>query len=53
MKCQTCKTVMKCVDDVNEVTQRIDFEECPKCKSTAEIYYGNNGEYVDRIIWKR
>ena len=53
MKCHTCKTEMKCVNDVNEEIARIDWLECPKCKSTAEVHFGNHGEYVEKIIWKR
>jgi Zn finger protein HypA/HybF involved in hydrogenase expression len=53
VKCITCKTKMKCVDDVNNIHTRIDWEECPKCKSKAEIIYGNNGEYINKIVWIR
>ncbi len=53
MKCLTCKTEMKCIDDVNEIHARIDFVECPKCKSKADIIYGNNGEYIKKVIWRR
>lgn len=53
MKCVTCKTNMKCEDDVNDINVRIDWEYCPKCNSVAEIHYGNNGEYVTKVIWKR
>lgn len=53
MKCFTCKTVMKCIDDVNDISTRIDFVECPKCNSKANIIYGNNGEYIDKVEWFR
>jgi Zn finger protein HypA/HybF involved in hydrogenase expression len=53
MKCHTCKTQMKCTDDVNDQTVRVDWFECPKCHSTSEIHYGNNGEYIEKVIWKR
>lgn len=53
MKCITCKTKMKCEDDINEISIRVDFEYCPKCGSVAEIVYGNNGEYVEKVTWKR
>lgn len=53
MKCFTCKTEMTCVDDVNDISIRIDFVQCPKCNSYAEIHYGNNGEYIKEIVWKR
>lgn len=53
MKCITCKTQMKCVSDVNNISVRIDFVECPKCGSKADIIYGNNGEYVDKVNWRR
>lgn len=53
MKCITCKSEMICKDDVNDVNTRIDWVECPKCGSKAEIEYGNNGEYITRVIWTR
>lgn len=53
MKCITCSTIMKCVSDVNDISTRIDFVECPKCHSKANIIYGNNGEYISEVNWKR
>lgn len=53
MKCITCKTEMKCIDDVNEISTRIDWLECPKCKSKAEVTFGSNGEYIEKVIWDR
>ena len=53
MECLTCHTQMKCVDDVNEVSTRIDWEECPKCHSKAEIVYGGNGKYIEKVNWER
>ena len=53
MKCFTCKTEMICEDDVNDIIVRIDWEKCPKCGSKAEIDYGEQGEYVNKIIWER
>jgi len=53
MKCITCKTIMVCFDDVNEISTRIDFVKCPKCSSTADIMYGNNGEYINQVNWRR
>ena len=53
VKCLTCKTEMMCIDDVNDIGTRIDWVECPKCKSKAEIQYGNNGEYILKVIWTR
>lgn len=53
MKCFTCKTEMICVNDVNDISNRIDWVECLKCGSHAEIVYGNNGEYITQIKWKR
>jgi Zn finger protein HypA/HybF involved in hydrogenase expression len=44
---------MKCVDDVNDISVRIDFVECPKCGSKADIIYENNGEYVKEVNWRR
>jgi hypothetical protein len=53
MKCHTCKTRMECTSDVNEINIRIDWLECPKCKSTSEVHFGNNGEYIEKAIWNR
>jgi ssDNA-binding Zn-finger/Zn-ribbon topoisomerase 1 len=53
MKCFTCKTKMVCFDDVNTISIRIDFVKCPKCGSEADIIYGNNGEYINRVDWRR
>lgn len=40
------KTVMKTIDD----TSVIDLLECPKCKSKAVVTYGNNGEYIVKVV---
>lgn len=53
MECITCKETMKCVNDVNDISIRIDWLECPKCKSTAEVIYGANGKYITKVTWKR
>jgi len=53
MKCITCKTIMVCFDDVNEVSTRIDFVKCPKCGLSADIIYSNNGEYISQVNWRR
>lgn len=53
MRCFTCKTEMKCYNDVCEEGARIDFVECPKCQSRADIIYGNRGEYINRVLWFR
>ena len=53
MECYTCHEQMKCVDDVNEISIRIDWFECPKCKSKADVEYGQNGKYITKVTWKR
>lgn len=53
MKCFTCKDEMKCIDDANDLGVRIDWYQCPRCNSKAEVNYGNGGEYIDKIIWER
>lgn len=53
MKCLTCQSPMICIDDVNDISARIDFVICPKCGSVADIYYGNNGEFIKEVLWKR
>lgn len=44
---------MKCIDDVNGAQVRIDWFECPKCKSQAQVNYGNRGEHIESVQWKR
>jgi hypothetical protein len=44
---------MICCDDVNDISARIDWVKCPKCGSKAEIEYGNHGEFINKVIWKR
>ena len=53
MKCHTCSTKMQCYDDVNDISTRLDFVKCPLCGSEATIQYGNNGEYIIRVEWRR
>jgi len=53
MECLTCHTQMKCVDDVNDISIRIDWVKCPKCGSAAEIQYGDNGKYILKVTWAR
>ena len=53
MKCYTCKSKMKCYDDMNNVNYRADLFKCEKCKSEAYVEYGNNGEYIKKVEWKR
>lgn len=50
MECLTCKTQMECVDDVNEISTRIDWLECPKCGSKAEIQFGDRGKFIEKVI---
>lgn len=50
MECLVCKTEMKCINDVNYTSTRIDWLKCPKCGSVAEIEYRNNGEYILQFI---
>lgn len=53
MECITCKTEMICENDVNDISNRIDWLVCPKCNSVAEIRYGGNGKYIEKVIWDR
>jgi DNA-directed RNA polymerase subunit RPC12/RpoP len=53
MECLTCKTKMECTDDINDISTRIDWVECPKCGSTAEILYYENGKYIKQVLWNR
>lgn len=53
MECFTCKTKMDCFNDVNDISIRIDWVKCPKCNSEAQIDYGQNGKYIEKVLWKR
>lgn len=53
MECITCKTEMKCINDVNEMSARIDWLKCPKCGSKAEIIYAYHGRYIAKVTWQR
>lgn len=47
MKCLQCQSEMKCVNDVNDISTRIDWLKCPVCGSTGTIIY-NGGMGPDR-----
>jgi len=53
MECLTCKTIMKCTDDVNDISTRIDWLVCPKCGSQAEIEYDPLKGYKLKVVWTR
>ncbi len=53
MKCFTCKEEMKCYDDINDISVRIDFVKCPKCNSMAEIIYHPINGYILKVDWER
>lgn len=52
MNCLNCNTPMLCVDDVNDTSIRVDFECCPECGAKADIYYGDNGGYILKVVWE-
>ena len=41
MDCIVCGSKMNCVDDVNDISTRIDWFKCPLCNTNAEIIYSN------------
>ena len=53
MICHCCNEQMKCVDDVNEISTRIDWMRCPKCNSFAEIEYDTSSHKIIQVVWKR
>lgn len=53
MTCLCCGEQMKCVDDVNNNTTRLDWERCPKCNSFAEIEYNVHNGNIETVLWKR
>jgi DNA-directed RNA polymerase subunit RPC12/RpoP len=53
-ECMTCHERMVCVDDVVTQSLRLDFLECPKCKSRAEVEYNSYGTcYIKGFKWWR
>jgi hypothetical protein len=53
MDCITCKTPMKCYDDVNDISVRIDWVICPKCGAKAEIHYDPQKHCIIKVIWEK
>lgn len=54
MKCLECGEEMLCVDDVNDISTKIDFLKCEKCGATAEITYDNNiQKRKEMVVWKK
>ena len=54
MKCLECGTEMKCADDVNTISTRIDWGKCPKCGATVEIEYFSGVDLkLKRVLWER
>lgn len=51
MNCFKCQSEMKCYDDINYDTIRIDFEKCPVCNSKAEIRYNIHDRNISKVIW--
>jgi len=52
MQCLTCGEQMKCYNDVNDISVRIDWEQCPKCGSWSQIEYNSKGQQ-ERVLWLR
>jgi len=53
MKCFTCKTEMKCTNDVVYDLRRIDWLICPKCGSVSEIIYDIKDNFITGVTWYR
>lgn len=53
MECITCKEKMVCYDDVNATHARIDWLNCPKCESKAEVNYSVTKGYITKVTWTR
>lgn len=54
MKCLECNEEMKCVNDVNYTTIRIDFLKCEKCGATADVAYTNAiPQRKDVVTWRK
>ena len=53
MKCYSCDSKMKCVDDIVTDWLRMDFFKCKRCHSKASVTYGKKGEYVLKVEWEK
>jgi len=54
MKCIICESEMENIDDVNNISNRIDWMICPKCGTKAEIIYSNTEiPFVKNITFGR
>lgn len=53
IKCYTCCEVMKCVDDINQEHLRVDWYNCPRCSSWAEVILDSKDYYVKSVEWHR
>lgn len=53
MKCFTCSTEMQNVNDVVMSSVRIDWKQCPKCGSEAQINYHPRELFIESVYWKR
>lgn len=52
MRCLKCNTQMDCVDDVVTTFLRVDWFECPVCKSKAEVHYDVKTMEMTNFNWK-
>lgn len=51
MKCFTCHTEMKSVDDMLCETYQATIYRCPKCNSYADV--NHTGGYARVVMWHR
>lgn len=53
MKCIICNVEMRCVDDVNDISTKIDWVVCPVCGTKAEINFTADRKNIEKVIWER
>lgn len=53
MKCFTCQSEMKNINDIVYESVRIDWYKCPKCNSIAQVELHPKGNYIEKVIWER
>lgn len=49
--CVKCRTKMDCIDDINYDTVRIDYYQCPNCKSQETVQYNPHSMELIKLEW--
>ena len=51
MKCLYCNSNMKCVNDVSDISVRIDWFECNDCNGKCEVIYSVSSRKRVKKTW--